>query len=71
VTHVFLECLRDIDLEEEGLRLAIRGPTALSMRFSRDLKGEREYGRVLAWEELPYSAVSLNKPQPIWDVHLP
>ncbi|UPK90561.1 hypothetical protein LCI18_001496 [Fusarium solani-melongenae] len=46
------ECLRDIGLEEEMLRLAIRGPPSLSMRFSRSLIGQ-EYGRVRAWEEHP------------------
>lgn len=52
-----IECLRDIDLEDEGLRLAIRGPRALSMRFARSLAGE-EYGRVMAWGEKPDVAVS-------------
>ncbi|KAH6857580.1 FAD binding domain-containing protein [Alternaria alternata] len=58
------ECLRDIDLEDEGLRLAIRGPTALSMRFSRSLAGEKEYGRVLAWGELPVSAGRVKETTP-------
>ncbi|KAI7778898.1 hypothetical protein LA080_001503 [Diaporthe eres] len=46
------ECLRDIDPEDEALRLAIRGPSALSMRFARSLAGQ-EYGRVMAWGEKP------------------
>lgn len=50
------ECLRDIDLEDEALRLAIRGPNALSMRFARSLAGQ-EYGRVMAWQEKPDVAV--------------
>lgn len=52
-----VECLRDIDLEDEALRLAIRGPSALSMRFARSLAGQ-EYGRVMAWGEKPDVAVS-------------
>lgn len=51
------ECLRDIDLEDEALSLAIRGSSALSMRFARSVAGE-EYGRVMAWEEKPDVAVS-------------
>ncbi|KAH8878792.1 hypothetical protein GQ53DRAFT_673387 [Thozetella sp. PMI_491] len=47
-----VECLRDIDLEDEALRLAIRGPHTLSMRFSKTLIGT-EYGRVAAWGEQP------------------
>ncbi|KAH6642818.1 FAD binding domain-containing protein [Boeremia exigua] len=58
------ECLRDIDLEEEGLRLAIRGSTALSMRFSGNLIGEREYGRVSAWSEHPASAARVKETTP-------
>ncbi|XEV04430.1 hypothetical protein FSHL1_009717 [Fusarium sambucinum] len=46
------ECLRDIGLEDEALRLAMRGPSFCSMRFSRNLVGE-EYGRIAAWEEDP------------------
>ncbi|KAF5011620.1 hypothetical protein FDECE_2283 [Fusarium decemcellulare] len=53
--NIRLECLRDIDLEDEGLRLAIRGHPFLSMRFARSFIGE-EYGRVRAWEECPKSS---------------
>lgn len=51
-----IECLRDINLEDEALRLAIRGPHALSMRFARSLAGQ-EYGRISAWGEKPEIAV--------------
>ncbi|KAH7150930.1 FAD binding domain-containing protein [Fusarium sp. MPI-SDFR-AT-0072] len=47
-----LECLRDINLEDEVLRLAIREPFILSSRFAQSLIGE-EYGRISAWEENP------------------
>ncbi|RSL57019.1 hypothetical protein CEP53_006600 [Fusarium sp. AF-6] len=46
------ECLRDIDLEDEALRLAIRGEPFLSMRFAPSFIGEK-YGRVRAFEEHP------------------
>ncbi|KAF5649033.1 phenol 2-monooxygenase [Fusarium sp. NRRL 52700] len=49
-----LECLRDINLEDEVLRLAIREPFILSSRFAQSLIGE-EYGRLSAWEENPSS----------------
>ncbi|KAF5694772.1 monooxygenase [Fusarium denticulatum] len=49
-----LECLRDINLEDEVLRLAIREPFILSSRFAQSLVGE-EYGRIAAWEENPTS----------------
>ncbi|KAF5557900.1 phenol 2-monooxygenase [Fusarium napiforme] len=49
-----LECLRDINLEDEVLRLAIREPFILSSRFAQSLVGE-EYGRITAWEEDPTS----------------
>ncbi|PNP85449.1 hypothetical protein FNYG_01278 [Fusarium nygamai] len=42
-----LECLRDINLEDEVLRLAIREPFILSPRFAQSLIGE-EYGRIAA-----------------------
>ncbi|KAH8773575.1 FAD binding domain-containing protein [Diaporthe sp. PMI_573] len=58
-----LECLRDIDLEDEALRLAIRGPHALSMRFARSLAGE-EYGRVSAWLEKPEVAGKIHEITP-------
>ncbi|RKL32836.1 hypothetical protein BFJ72_g10336 [Fusarium proliferatum] len=48
------ECLRDINLEDEVLRLAIREPFILSSRFAKSLIGE-EYGRLSAWEENPTS----------------
>ncbi|EXL98197.1 FAD binding domain-containing protein [Fusarium oxysporum II5] len=48
------ECLRDINLEDEVLRLAIREPFILSSRFAQSLIGE-EYGRISAWEENPRS----------------
>lgn len=60
ISHILIrdvECLRDIDLEDEALRLAIRGPSALSMRFARSLAGQ-EYGRVMGWGEKPDVAVS-------------
>ncbi|KAF5978572.1 phenol 2-monooxygenase [Fusarium coicis] len=50
-----LECLRDINLEDEVLRLAIREPLILSSRFAQSLIGE-EYGRIAAWEENPRSS---------------
>lgn len=53
-----LECLRDIGLEDEALRLAMRGPPFCSMRFSRNFVGE-EYGRIAAWEEDPIVSVSI------------
>ncbi|KAF5576833.1 phenol 2-monooxygenase [Fusarium pseudoanthophilum] len=49
-----LECLRDIKLEDEVLRLAIREPFVLSSRLAESLIGE-EYGRIAAWEEDPTS----------------
>ncbi|KAG7428286.1 2,4-dichlorophenol 6-monooxygenase [Fusarium oxysporum f. sp. raphani] len=48
------ECLRDVNLEDEVLRLAIREPFILSSRFAQSLIGE-EYGRLSAWEENPTS----------------
>lgn len=52
----FEECLRDIGLEDEALRLAIRRPSCLSMRFAHSVTGW-EYGRVQAWGENPAVAV--------------
>ncbi|KAH8593078.1 FAD binding domain-containing protein [Bisporella sp. PMI_857] len=57
------ECLRDIGLEDEALRLAIRGPPFVSMRFSRSLIGE-EYGRVMGWEEHPETVGKLREITP-------
>lgn len=55
-----VECFRDIGLEDEALRLAIRGPSALSMRFARSFTGE-EYGRVASFEEKPAVAVGCSR----------
>ncbi|KAL1847381.1 hypothetical protein Daus18300_013966 [Diaporthe australafricana] len=57
------ECLRDIDLEDEALRLAIRGPHALSMRFARSFAGQ-EYGRVSGWQEKPDVAGKIRETTP-------
>ncbi|KAF4550402.1 FAD-binding domain-containing protein 26 [Elsinoe fawcettii] len=65
-----LECLRDIDLEDEALRLAIRGPTCLSFRISRDFKGE-EYGRVRAYEEKPETVPRVRTLTPSEYIDLP
>ncbi|PSK46586.1 hypothetical protein B9Z65_5554 [Elsinoe australis] len=65
-----LECLRDIDLEDEALRLAIRGPRALSMRFSRSIIGD-EFGRIQAWGEKPDAMAKVRKTTPSEYVDLP
>lgn len=57
------ECLRDIGLEDEGLRLAIRGSPYLSMRYARSLIGE-EYGRVRAWGESTNTTATLKEITP-------
>ncbi|KAF5561612.1 phenol 2-monooxygenase [Fusarium phyllophilum] len=58
-----LECLRDINLEDGVLRLAIREPFILSSRFAKSLIGE-EYGRIAAWEENPMSSGRLKETTP-------
>ncbi|KJK61713.1 FAD binding domain protein [Aspergillus parasiticus SU-1] len=46
------ECLRDLGIEEQALKQAVRGRTLQSMRWSRSMVGE-EYGKVLGWSEHP------------------
>ncbi|KAF5621099.1 phenol 2-monooxygenase [Fusarium tjaetaba] len=46
-----MECLRDINMEDELLRLAIREPFILSPRFAQSFVGE-EYGRLASWERI-------------------
>ncbi|KAF4433112.1 phenol 2-monooxygenase [Fusarium acutatum] len=65
-----LECFRDIGLEDEALRLAIRGPSTLSMRFAKSFTGE-EYGRVASFEEKPAVAGLLRQITPCEYVDLP
>ncbi|KAK2737255.1 2,4-dichlorophenol 6-monooxygenase [Colletotrichum kahawae] len=59
----FEECLRDIGLEDEALRLAIRRPSCLSMRFAHSVTGW-EYGRVQAWGENPAVAAKVKETSP-------
>jgi hypothetical protein len=52
-----LECLRDIGLEEEFHKLAVKGECMLHTRWCRSMTGE-EFGRIYSWGNDPGRIVS-------------
>lgn len=53
-----LECLRDIGLEEECLKVAVKGDSMLHTRWCNSLAGE-EYARIYSWGNDPKRVVRL------------
>lgn len=51
-----LECLRDIGLEEECQKVAVKGHSMLHTRWCRSMAGE-EFARIYSWGNDPARAV--------------
>jgi hypothetical protein len=54
-----LECLRDIGLEEECLRAAVKGDCMQHTRWCHSMAGE-EFARLYSWGNDPAKAVCIN-----------
>ena len=54
-----MECLRDVGLEDECLRLGNGGDALSSIRWCRSMVGE-EYGRIHSWGHGPGKIVRSN-----------
>lgn len=55
-----LECLRDIGLQEELLKVAVTRNSMQHTRWGRSMAGE-EFARIYSWGNDPARAVSLKK----------
>lgn len=53
-----LECLRDIGLEEECIRVAVKGDCMQHTRWCRSMAGE-EFARIYSWGNDPSRAVRI------------
>lgn len=58
-----IETLRDIELEDDALRLAVRGRPFQAFRWCHSMAGE-EYGKVLAWGAHPDTMVRTSPVNP-------
>jgi hypothetical protein len=53
-----LECLRDVGLEEECMKVAVKGDCMQHTRWCRSMAGE-EFARIYSWGNDPKRAVSI------------
>lgn len=65
-----LECLRDIGVEDDAMRLSLPAEMIGAFRYSRSLLGE-ELGNVHHWEGVPENAMNVKKYTPCRWVDLP
>jgi 2-polyprenyl-6-methoxyphenol hydroxylase-like FAD-dependent oxidoreductase len=65
-----LECLRDISVEDEVMRLSLPPEMIGAFRFSRSLLG-KEFGKVHQWEGVPENAMNVKKHSPSRWIDLP
>ncbi|KUI74189.1 2,4-dichlorophenol 6-monooxygenase [Cytospora mali] len=65
-----LECLRDISVEDDSIRLSLPPEMIGAVRYSRSLLGE-DLGNVLHWEGVPENAMNVKKYSPSRWVDLP
>ena len=65
-----LECLRDISVEDDAMRLSLPPEMIGAFRYGRSLLGE-ELGNVFLWEGVPQNAMNVKKYTPCRWVDLP
>ncbi|KAM0165343.1 hypothetical protein ACHAPG_000011 [Botrytis cinerea] len=65
-----LECLRDIGLEEECLKVAVKGDSMLHTRWCNSLAGE-EYARIYSWGNDPKRVGDYDAASPCNHVDIP
>lgn len=65
-----LECLRDIDLEQECIAKAVEGDCMVHTRWCHDMTGE-EYGRIYSWGNDPKRRADYDGASPCRHVDLP
>lgn len=65
-----LECLRDISIEDDAMRLSLPPEMIGAFRYGRSLLGE-EIGNVHHWEGVPENAMNVKKHTPCRWVDLP
>lgn len=65
-----LECLRDISVEDDSMRLSLPPEAIGAVRYSRSLLGQ-ELGNVHHWEGVPENAMNVKKYSPSRWVDLP
>ncbi|KUJ13596.1 uncharacterized protein LY89DRAFT_622534 [Mollisia scopiformis] len=65
-----LECLRDIGLEEECLKVAVKGDSMLHTRWCRSMAGE-EFARIYSWGNDPARAGDYDAASPCNHVDIP
>ncbi|RDW75788.1 hypothetical protein BP5796_06609 [Coleophoma crateriformis] len=65
-----LECLRDIGLEEECLKVAVDGQNMLHTRWCRSMAGE-EFARIYSWGNDPKRAGDYDAASPCKHVDIP
>ncbi|KAH8742617.1 FAD binding domain-containing protein [Diaporthe sp. PMI_573] len=70
VNPLTLECLRDIHVEDDAMRLAVAPEMVGAFRYSQSLLG-REFGKVQTWEGVPENLMWMKKYTPSRWVDLP
>ncbi|CZR67989.1 related to phenol 2-monooxygenase [Phialocephala subalpina] len=65
-----LECLRDIGLEEECQKVAVKGDSMLHTRWCRSMAGE-EYARIYSWGNAPARAGDYDAASPCKHIDIP
>lgn len=65
-----LECLRDISVEDDAMRLSLPPEMIGAFRYSRSLLGE-EFAKLPHWEGVPENAMNVKKYSPCRWVDLP
>lgn len=65
-----LECLRDIGLEEECIKVAVKGDSMQHTRWCRSMAGE-EFARIYSWGNDPARAGDYDAASPCSHVRTP